>query len=70
MLKEQSRVSAIVGPGDSFDLMTFELGKQTQCYIGAKTGLLAGDPMNRLVLELKKISKMLAGLAKSLKSAE
>ena len=39
---------------------------RTQCYIAAKVGLLTTDQMNRFVSELKEISKMLTGLARSL----
>jgi four helix bundle protein len=41
---------------------------RTQCYIAAKVGLLTADCMNRFVAELKEISKMLTGLARSLKT--
>ena len=41
---------------------------RTQCYIAAKVGLLTADQMNRFVSELKEISKMLTGLARSLKT--
>ena len=41
---------------------------RTQCYIAAKVGLLTNDQMNRFVSELKEISKMLTGLARSLKT--
>ena len=41
---------------------------RTQCYIAAKVGLIAPDQMNRLVSELKEISRMLTGLARSLKT--
>jgi four helix bundle protein len=40
---------------------------RTQCYIAAKVGVLTADPMNRFVSELKEISKMLTGLARSLR---
>jgi four helix bundle protein len=39
---------------------------RTQCYIAAKVGLLTADLMNSFVSELKEISKMLTGLARSL----
>jgi four helix bundle protein len=39
---------------------------RTQCYIAAQVGLLSDDQMNRFVGELKEISKMLTGLARSL----
>jgi four helix bundle protein len=39
---------------------------RTQCYIAAKVGLLTPDQLHRLVGELKEISKMLTGLARSL----
>ncbi|NLX96616.1 MAG: four helix bundle protein [Rhodopirellula sp.] len=39
---------------------------RTQCYIAAKVGLLTTDQMHRFVAELKEISKMLTGLARSL----
>ena len=38
---------------------------RTQCYIAAKVGLLTSDQMNCFVTELKEISKMLTGLARS-----
>jgi len=38
---------------------------RTQCYIAGKAGLLATDQMSRFVSELKDISKMLTGLARS-----
>ena len=41
---------------------------RTQCYIAAKVGLLTTEQMNRFVAELKEISKMLTGLARSLKT--
>lgn len=41
---------------------------RTQCYIAAKVGVLPTDHMNRLVAESKEISKMLTGLARSLKT--
>lgn len=40
--------------------------RRTPCYIAAKVGLLPSDQMNRFVDELKEISKMLTGLARSL----
>jgi four helix bundle protein len=43
---------------------------RTQCYIAAKVGVLATDQMNHIVSELKEISKMLTGLARSLKTKE
>ncbi|MDH5639790.1 MAG: four helix bundle protein [Nitrospira sp.] len=39
---------------------------RTQCYIAGQVGLLTTDRMNRIVGELKEISKMLTGLARSL----
>ncbi|MHB1034604.1 MAG: four helix bundle protein [Pirellulales bacterium] len=39
---------------------------RTQCYIAARISLLTTDQMNRFVSELKEISKMLTGLARSL----
>ena len=41
---------------------------RTQCYIATKVGLLTSDQMNHFVAELKEISKMLTGLARSLKT--
>jgi four helix bundle protein len=41
---------------------------RTQCYIASKIVLLTSDQMNRFVSELKEISKMLTGLARSLKT--
>ena len=41
---------------------------RTQCYIAAKIGMLTAEQMNRFVAELKEISKMLTGLARSLKT--
>jgi len=41
---------------------------RTQCYIAAKAGVIATDQMNRFVSELKDISRMLTGLAHSLKT--
>jgi len=44
---------------------------RTQCYIASKVGMLTGEQMTPLVAELKEISKMLTGLARSLnKSTE
>lgn len=43
-----------------------ELG--TQCYIAAKIGLITADQMTIFVKELKEISKMLTGLARSLRT--
>jgi four helix bundle protein len=40
---------------------------RTQCYLASKIGLLTTDQMNPLVDELKQISKMLTGLARSVK---
>lgn len=40
---------------------------RTQCYIACKIGVLPHDKMNSLVAELKEISKMLTGLARSIK---
>lgn len=39
---------------------------RTQCYIASKVGLLTSDDLKPLVAELKEISKMLTGLARSL----
>ena len=41
---------------------------RTQCYIATKVGLITPGQMNRLVPELKQVSKMLTGLSRSLKS--
>jgi four helix bundle protein len=41
---------------------------RTQCYIAAKIGMLTPKQMTRFVNELKQISKMLTGLARSLKT--
>jgi four helix bundle protein len=41
---------------------------RTQCYIAAKLGLLSSQQMSQVVSELKEISKMLTGLARSLKT--
>ena len=41
---------------------------RTQAYIAAKIGMITNDQMKPLVAELKEISKMLTGLAKSLKT--
>lgn len=41
---------------------------RTQCYIASKIGILTFDQMNQLVSELKEISKMLTGLARSIKA--
>lgn len=41
---------------------------RTQVYIAAKVGLLDKSTMTELVGELKRISKMLTGLAKALRS--
>jgi four helix bundle protein len=40
---------------------------RTQCYIACKIGVLTNDQMTPIVAELKEISKMLTGLAKSIK---
>jgi four helix bundle protein len=40
---------------------------RTQCYIACKIGVLTTEQMTPLVAELKEISKMLTGLAKSIK---
>ncbi len=40
---------------------------RTQVYIAKKIGVLADDSFSRLLPELKEISKMLTGLARSLK---
>jgi four helix bundle protein len=41
---------------------------RTQCYLACKIGVLTTDQMNPQVDELKQISKMLTGLAHSLRS--
>ena len=41
---------------------------RTQCYIASKIGILTSEQMNQLVSELKEISKMLTGLARSIKA--
>ncbi len=43
---------------------------RTQCYIAAKVGVLTADPMSQFVSELKEVSKMLTGLARSLKTED
>jgi four helix bundle protein len=43
---------------------------RTQCYIACKIGLLTTDQMSPLVAEIKEISKMLTGLARSIKKAQ
>jgi four helix bundle protein len=43
---------------------------RTQCYISARIGILAPEQMSSLVDELKQISKMLTGLARSLTTGE
>ncbi|MGC4005156.1 MAG: four helix bundle protein [Pirellulales bacterium] len=40
---------------------------RTQCYIAAKIGVISAQQMADFVTELKEISKMLAGLARSLR---
>jgi four helix bundle protein len=40
---------------------------RTQVYIASKVGLIDSSTMSTLVLELKAISRMLAGLSKSLR---
>ena len=40
---------------------------RTQCYIACNIGVVSHDQMNSLVNELKEISKMLTGLARSIK---
>jgi four helix bundle protein len=40
---------------------------RTQCYIARKIGILSAEQMDPLVAELKAVSKMLTGLAKSVK---
>ena len=40
---------------------------RTQCYIACKVNAVTNDEMNSLVTELKEISKMLTGLARSIK---
>ena len=41
---------------------------RTQCYIASKIGVLPADQAHDLAAELKEISKMLTGLARSLKT--
>ena len=41
---------------------------RTQAYIAAKIGMITNEKMKPLIAELKEISKMLTGLAKSLKT--
>lgn len=41
---------------------------RTQCYIASKIGILTSEQMNQLVSELKEISKMLTGLARSIRA--
>ena len=41
---------------------------RTQCYIASNIGILTSDQMNQLVSELKEISKMLTGLANTIKA--
>lgn len=41
---------------------------RTQCYIAVKVGLLTNDSVAPIIKELKDISKMLTGLARSLKT--
>ncbi|MCP9443417.1 MAG: four helix bundle protein [Nitrospira sp.] len=41
---------------------------RTQCYLAAQVGVLAPDQTDRFVTELKELSKMLTGLARSLKT--
>ncbi len=41
---------------------------RTQCYIAARVGVLSTEQLSQLVGELKEISKMLTGLARSLKT--
>ena len=43
---------------------------RTQCYIAAKVGVITTEQMNRFVSELKEISRMLTGLARSLRRTE
>ena len=39
---------------------------RTQCYIAGKIGMLTSEQMNCFIGELKEVSKMLTGLARSL----
>jgi four helix bundle protein len=41
---------------------------RTQCYIASKIGILPSEQINQLVSELQEISKMLTGLARSIKA--
>jgi four helix bundle protein len=41
---------------------------RTQCYVAAKVGILTTEQTQPLVFELKEISQMLTGLAKSIKT--
>jgi four helix bundle protein len=43
---------------------------RTQCYIACKIGALTAEQMNPIVAELKEISKMLTGLARSIKTTK
>jgi four helix bundle protein len=40
---------------------------RTQCYIAGSIGMLTSDQMTPLISELKEISRMLTGLASSIK---
>ena len=40
---------------------------RTQVYIATKIGILSIEDMNQIVMELKEITKMIVGLAKSIK---
>jgi four helix bundle protein len=40
---------------------------RTQCYIAAKIGILTTQQLQPLIVELKELSKMLTGLARSIK---
>ena len=40
---------------------------RTQCYIACKVGVLTTEQLNPLIAELKELSKMLTGLAMSIK---
>jgi four helix bundle protein len=43
---------------------------RTQCYIACKVCVMTSDQMIPLVVELKEISKMLTGLARSIKTPQ
>jgi len=58
------------GGKDFIRFLTFSRGSaaelRTQCYITCKIGILTTEQMAPLVAELKEISKMLTGLARSI----